>query len=65
MAQISARVNGEFEKMRCNPTEQQTVEIAREQAQVEICGGGETIEQRRDGIQNEHRYGGGGAESTR
>jgi hypothetical protein len=38
-------------------TEQETVEIAGEEAQVEIGGGGETIEQRRDGVQDEHRYG--------
>lgn len=44
-------------KTRLYHTEQETVEIAGEEAQVEIGGGGETIEQRRDGVQDEHRYG--------
>jgi len=38
-------------------TEKETIEVTGEQAQVEICGGGETIKQRRDSIQDEHCYG--------
>jgi hypothetical protein len=38
-------------------TEKQAIKVAGEQANVEICGGGETVDQRRDGVQDEHRCG--------
>ena len=40
-------------------TKKETEKVAGEQAQVEIRGGGETIKQGRDGVQDEHRYGAG------
>jgi hypothetical protein len=57
VAQKSAHVSMENLKRRLYRTEKETVEIAGEEAQVEIGGGCETIEQRRDGVQNEHRLG--------
>jgi hypothetical protein len=38
-------------------TEKQAIKVTGEQANVEICGGGETVDQRRDGVQDKHRCG--------
>lgn len=44
--------DGAYEK---EQPEEQTVKVTREDAQVVVCRGGHAVEQRRDGIEDEHR----------